>query len=140
MNSPDSFEHRLARTPFREAPSSLREQVLRGLEAAPTAPRARTNSIRSWVASWFWPHPVAWGTLGLAWIAIGLLSIAGTDGPENVSAPRLQRRVSPAWTAMLREQRALLTRLLQDPPAATLPSEPAPGAQLWRNESETQLV
>jgi hypothetical protein len=138
MNSLDSFEERLQRTPFREAPASLRRQVLQNLESA--SPSQTANSIRVWIASWLWPHPVAWGTLGLAWIAVGLLSLGAMDVSDSAVAQGPGRRVSPAWTTMLREQRAMLNSLLQDPPVVALPPQPAPGVQLWREEEQTRIV
>jgi hypothetical protein len=48
--------------------------------------------------------------------------------------------MSRAWTVAIREQRALLHSLLQEPAAAPLPPEPGPDAQLWRRENEGLLA
>ena len=134
MNSPDPLEQRLARTPFRQAPPSLRRQVLQGLAAAPPTSPGIPDRIRARIAGWLWPHPVAWGALGLAWIVVGWLSLASIDARPGVPPQQLERRILPAWTAMLREQRALLNSLLEDPPPPALPEGRAPGAQLWRDK------
>lgn len=143
MNPSDPFEQRLARTPFRPPPSSLREQVLQtavrseGGSARPAATRSRP-----WMVDWFWPHPAAWATLGFAWLVVAVLHVTAPENAPNVPPQRVQRQVASAWTAALREQRALLQRLLQDPPLAGLPPEPGPDAQLWhpRNRSPLALV
>jgi hypothetical protein len=130
MNSPDPFEERLRRTPFREAPASLRRDVLSSAEC--TTDWAR-SPIRAWLASWTWPHRMAWASLGLAWVIILVLNLAALETGENRSEEKVPPRVSPALTAAVREQRALLDRLLQEPTAAAQPSRPGPDAGLWRD-------
>ncbi len=129
MNSRDPFEDRLAQTPFRDAPASLREQVLRA--AVPgSAESTRSPLLQAWLwlLNSLWPHPIAWGTIGVAWIIVVGLNLAAFEETPKGSTRTSQTRVSPAWTAALRAQRALLQSLLQDPPVAPA-TEPAPGAQ-----------
>jgi hypothetical protein len=132
MNLPDPFEERLGRVPLRQAPSSLRAHVLHAARPTPSL-SAQRGSMRpgGWMGQWFWPNPIAWGALGLAWLAIALLNLIALESPDHASGQRAQSRVSPAWTAALREQRKMLHSLLEDPPLAGQLVEPGPGAQLW---------
>ena len=141
MNAPDPFEERLRRTPFRQAPASLRREVLRTpTKATAAAPAQRgPNPISAWIESWTWLHRVTWATLGLAWVIILLLNVSALDMTGSAPSQRVQRRISPALAAALREQRALLDNLLEEPPAAALPSEPGPGAQLWWEQGRCGL-
>jgi hypothetical protein len=133
MNSPDGFEERLARTPFRPAPSTLRAQVLGAVgQTAACATLRNENSLRLWIAQWLWPHPAAWATLGLAWVAVLALHVAALDGSAQVPLRRAPAQVSPACAAVLREQHALLHRLLQDS-SDPAPPEPGPDARFWHS-------
>jgi hypothetical protein len=141
MNSSDPFEERLARTPLRPPPSSLREQVLQAAgRAAPDLAHPLQTRMWAWFAAWLWPHPAAWATLGLAWMVVILLNVAALDSAGAVPRQRVQSRVSPAWTAALHEQRALLHSLLQDPSPAALPPEPGPDAQFRRPGNRPRLA
>jgi hypothetical protein len=141
MNSRDPFEERLRRTPFRQPPPALRAPVLQAGQTPPApASNAAPSSLWIWITNCLWPHPVAWGTLGLAWLVILALSLASVDGPDAGAPRRPQSVVAPALTAALRQQRAMLQTLLQDSTSVTLVPEPGPGAQLWQPEDSRKLA
>jgi hypothetical protein len=131
MNSLDPFEERLRRTPWREAPASLRREILRAAQTRAPLEEAEANPICGWFEAWSWRHRAAWVTLGLAWIVIVLLNVAALEIQGSAPEERVQPRISPALVAALREQRALLTLLLQEPPEPAPPSTPGPDAGLW---------
>jgi hypothetical protein len=133
MNSLDPFEERLRQIPFKEAPVSLRREILRAARASTAPERSDVNPIRSWFESWSWAHRVAWATLGFAWVVVLLLNFAAFEIGKSAPDERVQRRVSPALTAALREQRALLDRLLAEPSEPARLSTPGPDAGLWWN-------
>ena len=140
MNSPDSFEERLRRTPLRQAPAGLRVQVLAAPRRAPAAPGSAVDSMREWILQKLWPHPAAWGALGFAWLLVVCLNLAALEQSGPAPARRANAPASPAWTAALREQRALLRSLLQEPPSLAVLPEERPGAQLRKAGSLRPLV
>ena len=134
MNSPDPFEERLRRTPFCQAPASLRREVLEAARAVAAPPRGATNPFRVWLASWRGPHRMAWGVLGIAWLFIVWLNLSALAMGGSAPPRRLEPRVSPAVITALREQRALRQSLLQEPAPALAPSAPGAGAGVWWDE------
>jgi len=147
MNSLDPFEKRLARTPIRQAPGSLRHRILE-VAAQNAAARLNTNShgtaavsLRTWFARCLCPGPVAWGTLGVAWAIVLLLNLSASSILDPGATRPHPARIPRAWTVALQEQRAMLQSLLHEPlPAAVLPAEPGPDAQLWRQGGDTVLI
>jgi hypothetical protein len=129
MKPTDPFEELLARQPLQPPPAWLRANILR--QARPPQPRTLAELVRDWL----WPHPVAWGALALAWIAVVTLSYPiFVSGPEGPALAQRAPASSPAVSAQLREQRALLHSLLDVAPEEAVPTEPRPGAHLRRRE------
>jgi len=81
----DEFEEKLRRQPRREIPANWREEILGPLRAVGTARPA------PWWRQWLWPHPVAWGALAAAWLAIFALAYAGRPEPSLTTAAVSQR-------------------------------------------------
>jgi hypothetical protein len=82
------FEQRLAATPRNELPPALRARVL-------AAARPRVFRMPAIFA---WPHPLAWGAVAAAWIAIVALNVSGPRGPELYAVTPKNYR-GPAFTA-----------------------------------------
>ncbi|HEY8901560.1 MAG TPA: hypothetical protein VIM61_14195 [Chthoniobacterales bacterium] len=103
------FERRLAATPRRDAPSELRARILA------IAREAERPAWRIVLARLLWPHPIAWGALAAAWIAIAALNVAGPRGPElyTVSPPEYRDRLPAAreYFVQWEIERRLLARL-----------------------------
>ena len=140
MNSHDPFEERLRQIPFREAPASLRREVL-GVDRSATACAWRdANPVGAWLKNWRWPHRIAWATLGLAWILILLVNLAALDIEGSTPPRRVEQRISPALTAALREQRALRDSLLQESVPSGQPALPGPDAGFWWDRRSGRVV
>ncbi len=131
MNPVDPFEERLRRTPFREAPASLRAEVLRSVRTSTTPARPGANALPVWLASWRRSYRIAWGALGFAWLIVLLINLSAVQMGGSTPSQHVEQWASPALTAALHQQRAWRNRLLQEPAPAALPSTPDPDAGLW---------
>lgn len=110
MTPPDPFETRLAATPRAGLPPELRGRILAA--ARERAPRA--------LAALLWPHPVAWGAVAAAWVAIAVLNFSGPRGPElyAVSPKEYRGRLPSAQEYLVRletERRLLLALAAEQP-------------------------
>jgi hypothetical protein len=117
MNEMDPFEERLKRQPLRPVPASWREEILSAAKKAqPFAQSAATHgepffwALNRRLASWLWPHPLAWGGLAAIWIFIFALNYSMRD-----QSPVIAKRTSlssPEVIAELRQQQQMLAELI----------------------------
>jgi hypothetical protein len=104
----DPFEQRLQRQPLRQIPPAWREDILSAVaRAASPQPSTVDSRPAPWWRGRLWPHPVAWGGVGAAWLLIFALNYAASesdtvsvatsrttdDGMDVRMAMDLQRRV-----------------------------------------------
>jgi hypothetical protein len=73
------FEQRLADTPHREIPAELRARILAAAQPGKTFP---VLLVSFFTKIFSFPHPLAWGAVAAAWIAIAALNFTGPRGPE----------------------------------------------------------
>ena len=101
MNS-DDFEKKLERPPMRAVPAEWRAQILREARLA-AAPEPTP-----WWRELLWPRPVAWASLGVAWVVIAILHAA------TPAAPLIAQQSLSSGDAMQRfvEQRREMAVLL----------------------------
>lgn len=104
------FEKQLQRQPLRELPRDWRVEIL---AAASPAAGSRSSTLLSRLSSWFWPCPRAWAGLGVAWLVILGLNLAGGKSPSqaaNAIAP-----CSNEALLELRQQQLMLAKLISPP-------------------------
>jgi hypothetical protein len=106
----------------------LDDQVLRAIAQRTSIPTRRQRELTEWLKAWLWPHPAAWGALGVAWLAVLLLSASALNTSDIGARQPFDGVVSPDWTAALRQQRALLQSLVEDAPVPAPPPARGSGA------------
>lgn len=138
---PDEFECRLQRTPLRQPPDEWREHILNATADAVLGEKRLKSATRrrAFVPLWrarlrelLWPHPVAWGAIAAAWMAIGVLN-ANVGGGKHRTIVRSDR-FYVVWQAMLIEQNDWQQEFFDRPspnePAQTN-SQTAPRSECW---------
>lgn len=112
MTPLDPFEERLSATPRRELPPELRARVLAAAEEC--APR----DWRKALAACLWPHPIAWGAVAAAWVAVAALNFSGPRGEALYAVtPREYRDRLPSaqeYLARMDAERRLIALLAAD--------------------------
>ena len=111
------LEHRIAATPRREIPAGLRAQIL----TAAARPRRSFPSLLLALLKNFlsFPHPLAWGGVAAAWVAIAALNFSGPRGEALYAVtPKDYKGRLPStqeYLAAMELQRRLLIALAADP-------------------------
>jgi len=73
------FEQRLAATPLHDIPPELRARILSAAQPGKSLPVFLLSLFKNIFS---FPHPLAWGAVAAAWIAIVTLSFSGPRGHE----------------------------------------------------------
>jgi hypothetical protein len=124
----DEFESKVRSQPRREIPPEWRREILAPL-------RKRSEAPVSWWRQLLWPHPAAWAGLGVAWVAIVFLNVAGA--PE--AAPQqAASKPSPDRLMAYQERQRLWAELALD--AAPQSRKPLPAVDRPRSHSRSAEV
>jgi len=99
----DEFENKLRAQPRRKIPPEWRREILAPL-------RRRTEAPASWWRQLLWPHPAAWASLAVAWVAIFALNLAGAPEGESYAASK----PSPDKLVAYQERQRLWAELALD--------------------------
>jgi hypothetical protein len=112
----DEFEERMRGVPRREVPTAWREQLLGPLRHQGTAPAI------AWWRQWLWPHPAAWASLAVIWLAIFALHFAAA--PEPVAPFAALTKPAPEMLQAFEDRIRLMAELSPESPQRE--TEPSP--------------
>ena len=112
----DEFEKKMRAVPRREVPAAWREQILGPLRDQEAAPAI------AWWRQWLWPHPTAWASLAVIWLAIFALHFAAA--PEPVTPFAALTKPAPEMLQAFEDRIRLMAEL--SPESAQPEAEPAP--------------
>lgn len=120
LQDTDEFEKRLSGVPLRPPPAEWRQQILAAASTACPRPVAHDPRLSTFdlLRSLLWPHPVAWGSLAVAWVCIGLLHWLGPGEAPGQAAPQVLAR---NWSEQRREVAMMLSVDAPETPALPKP-------------------
>ncbi|HVV01111.1 MAG TPA: hypothetical protein VHH88_07085 [Verrucomicrobiae bacterium] len=139
MSNEDPFESLLRQQKVRTLPDRWRAEILQGAKGALAARQQSAflseplHGLKALLWNFFWPHPMAWGSLAFAWMAILAFHLAAHEPQPTVSAAQ-PVEVSPQMRALLREQRWLLAEMLGDRPGSSARKDVSPGPRSKRED------
>lgn len=107
------FEQRLAAIPRTPPPDELRDRIL---AAARPARRHGFALLLGWVrAILSFPHPLAWGAVGAAWMVIAILNFSGPRGEAlyavTPSGYQIDAMSAQEYLAQIEAERRLILAL-----------------------------
>jgi hypothetical protein len=142
MNGQDEFEKRLKQLPLRRIPTEWRGEILGAARESAdftnisaSTPLSVITTFKAVFSSWLWPHPKAWGALGMIWLLVLGLNLAAREPTSREVRPRASS-VSAQVRDLLQQQKQLFAELMgpKETPVTDRRHLPAPKPRSERRE------